>query len=212
MLKMSELQLQNYRNMYNEGKLFSTIDLAFMLAHIDAIEQEKQRLIDNVAKLQGELQLERESKLVKLPKELAEAIDGLMEDDERFNYTTPVFDILAAVDQSMSRESCHRDINTIAKWINEDYTRKDIVVQALVNGYTIEEPPSVEDKLRTEWTPILEEILEEYTGNGESVPLTQSIIDKMLPLTRNIIKAMELEQYGMGGALQGNRDTDPHWP
>lgn len=55
----------------------------------------------------------------------------------------------------------------------------------------------VMDQLRTEWTPIVKKVLYEYTGSM-SEEITQEVIAKIMPLTREIIKAMEIEQYGMG--------------
>lgn len=56
---------------------------------------------------------------------------------------------------------------------------------------------AVEEQLRTSWTPVVEKVLYEYSGSM-SGEITQEVIEKIMPLTREIIKAMELEQYGMG--------------
>jgi hypothetical protein len=55
---------------------------------------------------------------------------------------------------------------------------------------------TTEEQLRTAWTPLIQRVLYDYTGSAAE-EITQEVIDKIMPLTREIIKAMELEQYGM---------------
>lgn len=64
---------------------------------------------------------------------------------------------------------------------------------ALYYGYTIEPEPTIMDKLRTSLTPVVEGVLQAYSGSMSS-EITRELLDKIMPLTDTVIKAMEQEQ------------------
>lgn len=115
-----------------------------LLNHIDAIEQEKQRLIDNVAQLQVELQQEHESKKVVLPKD---AIDAL----EYLTSQYSVRNIMALLTSGRliggGINRSYDDKRADAVSVLNDYEFEDILI-ALTFGYTIEEPPTVESQIK----------------------------------------------------------------
>ncbi|WP_424766272.1 DUF1642 domain-containing protein [Paenibacillus sp. sgz302251] len=105
------------------------------------------RLINNVEQLKRELTEAREPKKVVLPKEVAEAIDECRRQDEKWSMGTGRnFSLLDNVNQAIRVRHGSKFINTIAAWIVDDRKRRDVLLQALVNGYTVEQ--TKEDRLR----------------------------------------------------------------
>lgn len=185
--KLSEKELIAAKLLVSLGGTINKESTARLVWHIDALDDEiKQhianidRLQDNIIQLTSELKEEREGKKVVLPKAVADDIEKLLIVHEgRFFSVVDAF--LDGHITCASRE-----------WRD---TRPDSneLIKALVNGYTIEEPPTTEDKLRTELTPKIEEWLKTSSTFGV-IEGTKELLDLIMPVTRRVIQAVELEE------------------
>lgn len=194
MVKMSVDELENLRMRvkFPVAPFFGIETARALLDHIDAIEDEKSKMINNVAQLQKVLQQERERKKVALPKKVAEALEEVKSsvpgaDTDYFIWSIIRCDIINNRDFAPeSYEILNNHANNAPNGVTD-------LVSAFEYGYTVEPEPTVEDKLRSEWTPVIEKVLHDYNGSA-SKEITRELLDKMMPLTRKIIKAMEQEQ------------------
>ncbi|OMF35234.1 hypothetical protein BK133_11015 [Paenibacillus sp. FSL H8-0548] len=113
------------------------------------LAKDNDRLIDNVAQLASELNETREAKKVSLPREVAEVVESLVIDGRDIDYI--VWHMTAYGDRH-----CYSDrVNIIREYAFENGWT---LISALVNGYTVEEPPSTEDKIVTSLTQALEDM------------------------------------------------------
>jgi hypothetical protein len=86
-----------------------------------------------------ELDEAREEKKIPVPQEVAEAIEKARNQNAKFSILSN-FNLLDAVNRAL-RCNWHGGncISVIATWISGDMAKRDILLKALVNGYTIEE-------------------------------------------------------------------------
>ncbi|UED70739.1 hypothetical protein [Brevibacillus sp. HD3.3A] len=84
---------------------------------------------------------------VVLPREVAEAIEEARREDNRYNGTYSNFSLLDSVNAALRNKwrgiSC---IEVIAKWVSENMIRRELLIVALVNGYTIQE--TTQDRIK----------------------------------------------------------------
>lgn len=132
-----------------------------LIYHAEAIEKELHevvakfgqadktidRLTENVAQLQREI----DAKKVTLPREVAEALDLYVSDGHDENSKGwALFNIVEC-----DRVALDEPAGLIQDYFDIDYFS---LASAIVNGYTIEEPPSTEDKIVASLTQALEEM------------------------------------------------------
>ncbi|URN94521.1 MAG: hypothetical protein NAG76_22335 [Candidatus Pristimantibacillus lignocellulolyticus] len=133
-----------------------------LLNHIDTIEAEKDQLIDNVAQLQKELNgmklsLERATsdanewekayfnlrdnrtpEKVVLPQDVVKAIDNFMK-------TTSVNYLMYAL---TTKDSVIIETDRLKVLRGFAHQNGGLLIQALVNGYTVEEEPTTEERIK----------------------------------------------------------------
>lgn len=143
MRKMHKDLLTHYKECVTENKWLTPSDARVMLSHIDAIEVEKDRLLENVSQLNKELQQEREDKKVEVPKEVAEGIKFYKEHGREF----VLYNIGRVKDLSELEGNDH--LGSIWNYVSASPENTITYLKALVNGYTIEEPPSVESRIQS---------------------------------------------------------------
>ncbi|MFD0710590.1 hypothetical protein [Paenibacillus sp. GCM10027626] len=166
-------------------KSFPKEVVGFMMEHIKDLEKAGKeiadRMAENIAQLQREkgelsqelaiandgirrlniaLEKEREGKKVKLPRELADALERLR------NIGISDYGIIAYsnITTMLWRDYSKGTIDDLK--IVHSFQTSDTLLPAIVNGYTVEEEPTTEDKLRERF----EERLKHYeTSSG--IPL-----------------------------------------
>lgn len=97
-------------------------------------------IINEKNKFIEQLKVLKNSQPVKvvLPKEVVEALEFIQTQDERWGCRS-AFGLLDRVNVALRNGRGGRHLDVVVKWVVEDRSRRDILVQALVNGYTIEE-------------------------------------------------------------------------
>lgn len=122
------------------------------------------------------LRAQLKAKKVVLPRDVAEAIDKLRRQDEIWNVKYGRnFSLLDNVNQALRGKHGSKFINIIAEWIVEDRERRDILVSALVNGYTVEEPIDRDQRLRLD----IQELFANWQGGGRITELAKDA-DRLL--------------------------------
>ncbi|MGM0882551.1 MAG: hypothetical protein ACQEXQ_16110 [Bacillota bacterium] len=121
------------------------------------------RLTENLAQLKRELDESREAKKVPLPWKVANAIDSLMQgrtinSHEEIGWT--IFNIIKLPHEHLNKDARFLKSHFSCEWYK--------LCAALVIGYTIEEPPSTEDKIEAK----LESLLND-TKVGSVVPVRE---------------------------------------
>lgn len=101
---------------------------------------------------------------VMLPKQVAKAIELVQAQDKAWNCYS-IFGLLDRVNVAMRNGHCTRAVKEIAYWVSGDVSRRDVLVQALVNDYTIEEPEKTdEDKFKDGFHHLYRRISDEYSS------------------------------------------------
>lgn len=121
-----------------------------------------------------------EEKKVVLPQELAWAIEHFEFLDERDS----LFDI--AYVTKCAREFNNRHAQVITEFVEETAGNKIAYFNGIINGYTVDEAPSVEDRLRTELTPKIEEWLR-IPAEMSSAEAKHDLLKLIVPVVRLVL-------------------------
>lgn len=173
MSKLTQASLRNTRVLCDEPGPWENWKVRALLNHIDAIEAEKNRLIDNVAQLQKELttantntklaiqnaqewqdellKVQRVEKVV-LPKDVADALEATKPsegmDIDYFIWTIVRYDLENG--KCSNRKTLFDHANGSPNGVSD-------LVLALRTGYTVEEEPTTEEKIFSKLKELINE-------------------------------------------------------
>jgi hypothetical protein len=99
-----------------------------------------------ILNLTNEVEEALEAKKVPLPREVAEAIERLRLADAEWGIENNNFSILDVVNQSLRGKVYSTDGSIIAAWIGKIREKRERLVTALVNGFTVELEPTPKQK------------------------------------------------------------------
>lgn len=176
--KMSEEDFDRIRWRVNNRAPLEQRDAFLLFEHIETLEAEKSELQQQVPQM------------VVLPKEVASALENTIPGGENPDLDYYIWSIIRFDVNDIEIKS--KNYDTLFNYANEHERGITNLVRAVRFGYTIEPEPTTEDKLKANWSPAMEKVLHEYVGNA-APEATKEIIDKIMPITREIIKTEELK-------------------
>jgi len=122
-------------------------EVAELMRRVEQAEEDEKRAVENADRLlneniqlQQQLEEAREAKKVPLPREVAEALAKLQEQNRMWSPNAQhynMIDSLIGVMRGTAR--ANRPLATVTKWVADSYDRRDLIIKAVVNGYTVEE-------------------------------------------------------------------------
>lgn len=183
--KLSKEGLATIKQLVLADNIANTHNSELLLGHIDAIEAEKDRLINSVENMQraidlyrrgvNKLQEQLDAKKVVLPKAIANDI-------ERFK---AIGCDLPAIIYTFASGG---DVNnhSFADYAADNFFK---LLSALVNGYTVEEEPTTEERIKNK-------LYEELVFQGIQSPIEVSKLAQNLTLAiREILAEDAVKQY-----------------